>query len=421
MHALGNYRRYNSRKRRFTSPAFCVSDEQRLRHTWVIGKTGMGKSTFLANSIIQDIRAGNGCALFDPHGDLAEEVLQFVPPWRRNDVIYFNPADIEYPIGFNPLANVDPDRRPLVVSTVVDTLHSIWPDSWGPQLQMFLEATCGALLEMPGATLPGINLMLTSSKFRAEVLRHVHDVGVRSFWDRDFALMPEREQRERSLSTLNKVGQFLTDFRLRNIVGQAKSGFDIDDIMANRKVFIANLAQGELGIGKSRLLGALLIVGFHLAAMRRKDRLPFHIAVDEFQTFGASTFADMLSGVRKFGVSLTLVHQYVEQLDQPLRAALIGTVGTILALKIGATDAEAISTELSLKPTDMTLIEAHSAYVRAADRTTQISIPPLTAKRYPSAPCRIIRRCRTELAGMRHQVERRIDGLLSSSAQGVNS
>ena len=309
----------------------------------------MGKSTFLANSLIQDIRAGNGCALFDPHGDLAEQILEYVPPWRRNDVIYFNPADIEYPIGFNPLANVDPDRRPLVVSTVVDALHSLWPDSWGPQLQMFLEATCGALLEMPGATLPQINLMLTDAKFRAHVLRHVQDVGVRSFWERDFALMPEREQRERSLSTLNKVGQFLNDFRLRNIVGQPRSGFDIDDILANRKVFIANLAQGELGIGKSRLLGALLIVCFHLAALRRRDRTPFHIAVDEFHSFGASTFADMLSGVRKYGVSLTLANQYVDQLAEPLRAALFGTVGTVVAFSIGVRDAPYLAPEFSMK------------------------------------------------------------------------
>jgi type IV secretory pathway TraG/TraD family ATPase VirD4 len=404
MHALGTYRRYNSRRRKFTSPSFYISDEARLRHLWVIGKTGMGKSTFLANSLIEDIRAGAGCALFDPHGDLAEEILSYVPPWRRNDVIYFNPADIEYPIGFNPLANVEPDRRPLVVSTVVDALHSIWPDSWGPQLQMFLEATCGALLEMPGATLPGINLMLTDAKFRAHVLRHVKDVGVRSFWERDFALMPDRERRERSLSTLNKVGQFLSDFRLRNIVGQPRSGFDIDDIMANRKVFIANLAQGELGVGKSKLLGALLIVCFHLAALRRQDRTPFHIAIDEFHTFGASTFAEMLSGIRKYGVSLTLAHQYLDQLPESLRAAIIGTVGNIVAFRVGARDAEALAPEFSLKPDDFTGLSAHTAQVRTGERTIVLSMPALSAKRCPSGPRRVVNRCHNELAMMRADV-----------------
>jgi len=398
MHALGTYRRYSSRKRRFTSPAFCISDEQRLRHLWVIGKTGMGKSTFLANSIIQDIRAGNGCALFDPHGDLAEEILNYIPPWRRNDVIYFNPADIDYPIGFNPLANVHPDRRPLVVSTIVDALHSIWPDSWGPQLQMFLEATCGALLETPRTTLADINRMLTDAAFRAWVLRHVKDVGIRGFWERDFALMPDREQRERSLSTLNKVGQFLMDFRLRNIVGQPKSGFDIDDILANGKVFVANLAQGDLGVGKSRLLGALLIVCFHLAAIRRKNRRPFHFALDEFHLFGAATFNDMLSGIRKFGVSLTLAHQYLDQLDSGLRAALVGTTGTIVAFQIGIEDAEFLARELAAKPSDLTSTSPYAAYTRRNERSVLLSMPPLGFKKYPAAMGRIVNRCRNTMA-----------------------
>ena len=376
--------------------------------TWKPPAISYDKSTFLANSLIQDIRAGNGCALFDPHGDLAEQILEYVPPWRRNDVIYFNPADIEYPIGFNPLANVEPDRRPLVVSTVVDALHSLWPDSWGPQLQMFLEATCGALLEMPGATLPQINLMLTDAKFRAHVLRHVKDVGVRSFWERDFALMPEREQRERSLSTLNKVGQFLNDFRLRNIVGQPRSGFDIDDILSNRKVFIANLAQGELGIGKSRLLGALLIVCFHLAALRRRDRTPFHIAVDEFHSFGASTFADMLSGVRKYGVSLTLAHQYIDQLDSSLRAAVIGTVGTKISFAIGSKDAEVLAPEVSLKTDDLTRLLPYTAYVDAGGPTIPLRMPTILAKRFPSASRRITERYRNELATLRTKAETRV-------------
>lgn len=415
MHALGTYRRYNARRGRFTSPSFCIPDERRATHTWVLGKTGVGKSTFLANSIVQDIRAGNGFALFDPHGDLAETVLSLFPPARRKDVVYFNPADADSPIGFNPLAQVEPDRRPLVVSTVTDALHSLWPDSWGPQLQMFLEASCGALLETPGSTLPGIGLMLTSARYRALVLRSVRDVGVRNFWERDFALMTEREQRERSLSTLNKVGQFLNDFRLRNIVGQARSGFDIDDILSGRKIFIANLAQGELGLGKSRLLGALLVVCFYLAALRRKDRSPFHMYVDEFQTFGASTFAEMLSGIRKYGVSLTLAHQYLEQLDDKLRAAIIGTIGTTVAFRVGARDAEVLAPEFSLKPDDFTTLEAHKAYVRTADRTVPLTMPPLNAKRFPSAPRRIANRCRNELAKPRHQVEKDIARLFSDA------
>ena len=411
MHALGTYRRYNPRLRRFTTPSFVVSDARRLTHLWVLGKTGMGKSTFLLNSISQDIRAGRGCVLLDPKGDLARDVLAIVPPQRRRDVIYFDPTDIAFPIGFNPLSNVDPDQRPLIVSTVVDALHSLWPDSWGPQLQQFLEASVGALIEAPGATLPGINLMLTSETFRQRILAHVKDVGVRSFWDRDFRHMTEREQRERSLSTINKVAQFFNDFRLRNIVGQARSGFDVDEVLATNKIFVANLSQGQLGIGKSRLLGALLIVSFYMASLRRKERHLFPFYVDEFQTFGASTFADMLSLLRGFGVSLTLAHQYIEQLDPLLYAALVGTVGTTVAFKIGARDAEKFALEFDRKPSDLTLLEPHTALVRTGERTVQLDMPPSLLKRYPSGESRIQANCRNHLARPRAEVEAEISRL----------
>src|SRR5665213_2411322 len=404
MHALGTYRRYNPRRRQFTTPSFVVSDARRLTHLWVLGKTGMGKRTFLLNSISQDIRAGRGCVLLDPKGDLARDVLAVVPPQRRRDVIYFDPTDIAFPIGFNPLSNVDPDQRPLIVSTVVDALHSLWPDSWGPQLQQFLEASVGALIEAPGATLPGINLMLTSETFRQRILAHVKDVGVRSFWDRDFRHMTDREQRERSLSTINKVAQFFNDFRLRNIVGQARSGFDVDKLLATNKIFVANLSQGQLGIGKSRLLGALLIVSFYMASLRRKERHLFPFYVDEFQTFGASTFADMLSLIRGFGVSLTLAHQYIEQLDPLLYAALVGTVGTTVAFKIGARDAEKFALEFDRKPSDLTLLEPHTALVRTGERTVQLDMPLSLLKRYPSGESRIRANCRNHLARPRAEV-----------------
>jgi type IV secretory pathway TraG/TraD family ATPase VirD4 len=411
MHALGTYRRYNSRRRRFTSPSFGMSDERRLTHLWVLGKTGMGKSTFLLNSISQDIRAGRGCVLLDPKGDLACDVLAIIPPPRRRDVIYFDPADIAFPMGFNPLSSVEPDQRPMVVSTVVDALHSLWPESWGPQLQQFLEASVGALIEAPGATLPGINLMLTSERFRQHILGYVTDVGVRSFWDRDFRHMTEREQRERSLSTLNKVAQFFNDFRLRNIVGQARSGFDADDVLATNKIFIANLSQGQLGIGKSRLLGALLVVSFYMASLRRKERHLFPIYVDEFQTFGASTFADMLSILRGFGVSLTLAHQYIEQLDPLLYAALVGTVGTTVAFKIGTRDAEKLAPEFDRKPSDLSLLEPYTAFVRTGERTVYLAMPTCPVKHYPSGESRILANCHNHLARPRSVVEEEISRL----------
>jgi hypothetical protein len=330
-------------------------------------------------------------------------------------VVYFNPADSDYPIGFNPLARVESDRRPLMASAIVDALHSLWPDSWGPQLEMFLQAACAALLEARNATLPGISLLLTDPGYRASVLRQVGDLGVRNFWERDFVHMPEREQRERSLSTLNKIGQFLNDFRLRNILGQPQGGLDIDAVLAERKVFIANLAQGQLGIGKSRLLGALLIVSFHMAALRRRERTPFHLVVDEFHSFGNATFAEMLSGARKFGLSLTLAHQYLEQLGDTLKAALIGTVGTIVSFRIGVRDAEILAPELDRKLSDLTGLAAHRALVRTGDVTVELNMPPLAAKIFPSASRRIQNRCRNELAVPRAVAERRVASLFGSA------
>lgn len=418
MHALGTFRRYNTRRRRFTAPSFHIPDERRLTHLWVLGKTGMGKSTFLLNSLMQDIRAGRGCFLIDPKGDLARDVLAIVPPARRRDVIYFDPSDISFPIGFNPLASVDADQRPLVVSTVVDALHSLWPDSWGPQLQQFLEASVGALIEAQGATLPAINLMLTSTPFRQRILAHVKDVGIRSFWERDFPHMSDKEQRERSLSTLNKVAQFFNDFRVRNIVGQPQSGFDLNDILRSNKLFVANLAQGQLGIGKSRLIGAILTVSFYMAALRRKERHLFPFYADEFQLFGASTFGDMLSILRSFGIAMTLAHQYVEQLDPRLHAALVGTVGTTVAFKVGSRDAEVLTPEFDRKPSDLTLLEPHTALVRSGERTIQLDMPPCSAKRYPAGETRIRANCRNQLARPRAAVERDIAALLRLADPG---
>jgi len=408
MHALGTYRHYNRRRRRFTAPSFLISEERRLTHLWVLGKTGMGKSTFLLNSIWQDMRAGRGCVVLDPKGDLALDVLAIVPPARRRDVIYFDPADIAFPVGFNPLSNVMPDQRPLVIATSVDALHSLWPDSWGPQLQQFLEASIGALLEAPGAALPGIGLMLTSKRFRERTLTYVNDIGLRSFWLRDFQHMSDREQRDRSLSTLNKVAQFFNDFRMRNILGQTRSSLDFDDVLSSRKLFIANLSQGQLGLGKSRLLGGLLVVSFYLAALRRPERHLFQFYVDEFQTFGASTFAEMLSILRGFGVAMTLAHQFVDQLDPALFAALTGTVGTTVAFRLGTHDAERLAPEFDRKPSDLTPLDPHTALVRTGSSTIELDMPPCAAKRHPSGARRIRSNSRSRWARPRAEVERAI-------------
>jgi type IV secretory pathway TraG/TraD family ATPase VirD4 len=331
---------FNFRRKRRSRPIFSITEEERSRHLWVIGKTGVGKSTFLLNVIAQDIRAGNGIGIFDPHGTLADAVLSLIPPRRRKDVVLFDPSDRDFPIGFNIFHNVPEERRPFVASSVVDCFKAIWGASWGPQLEMFLYAASAAVLDFPDGTLLGVKQIMTSKIYRARVLGNVRDPAVRDFWQTDFAKhMPEKEQRERTLSTLNKIGQLITDPTIRNIIGQPRSRLSFREIMDDRKIFIARLPQGELGIQKSSLIGALLISALHTAALQRPQHsTPFHVTVDEFHNFGLG-FNEMLSGIRKFGVTLTLCHQYLAQLDDDLANAMIGTIGATLAFQLGGNDA----------------------------------------------------------------------------------
>lgn len=400
---LGTFRRYNSRRRRFTSPFFDLPDENRLTHLWVVGKTGMGKSTFLLNCIVQDLRAGRGCCLIDPKGDLAKEVLTVIPPFRRKDVVYFDPADIDYPIGFNPLE--------ATASAVMAAFHHLFRDSWGPQLEQILKAAILAV--RPTGTLLDIKFLLTSRSFRERVA--ITDPLVHDFWTRDFARhMPEKEQRDRTLSTLNKVRQFLDEPMLRNIVAQP-SAFDLGDIIDRGGIFIANLAAGRLGQDNAALLGAFLISSLYSAALARDRRDLFPIYVDEAYLFGSAAFAEMLSILRSFGISLTLANQYLGQLDPRLRSALLGNVGTTVAFKLGSEDAEALAPGFDCKPSDFMLLPPHEALVRIGDRTIELAMQAAAAKRYPSGPDRIMRQCRNQLARSRQTIERSIATFIAAA------
>lgn len=400
---LGTFRRYNPRKRRFTSPSFDISDERRLTHLWVTGKTGMGKSTFLLNSIVQDIRAGRGCFVIDPKGDLALDVLSTIPPSRRRDTIYFDPSDTDFPIGFNPLE--------AKASAVMAAFHHLFRDSWGPQLEQILKAA--VLAVQPHGTLLDVKFMLTSRRLRDRVA--MSDPLVHDFWRRDFARhMSEKEQRDRTLSTLNKVRQFLDDPMLRNIVAQP-SAFDLRDVIDTGKIFVANLAAGQMGQDNSALLGAFLISSLHSAAISRQGRDLFPVYVDEAYLFGSGAFAEMLSILRSFGISLTLANQYIGQLDDRLQAALIGNVGTTVAFKVGSQDAATIAPDMDCKPSDITLLEPHHAMVRTGDRTIELTMPPYTAKRYPSGPEKIRRQCRNQLAQSRQRVEQAIQEFITNT------
>ncbi|MBX3512056.1 MAG: hypothetical protein KF750_00560 [Xanthobacteraceae bacterium] len=415
---LGYVRQFDPHERREFFTPFALSAERRLQHLFVIGRTGTGKSTALKNFILQDIADGSGCAFFDPHGDDALQLLSLVPPSRQQDVIFYDPSDFDFPIGFNPLYRVPPLRRPFVASAVVDCFRAIWGHSWGPQVEMFVYAGVAALLDRSDGTLLGLKFLLTSPRYRARVMAEVLDPAIRNFWETDFEThMPEREQRERTLSTLNKIGALIADPAIRNSIAQVRTKINFEAILAERKIFIARLPQGELGIEKSSLIGALLLSNFHLNALRRKERAPFHLYLDEFHHFGNGTVIEMLSGIRKFGVSLTLACQYLDQLTPAMRAAILGTAGTMLAFRIGALDAAALDPEFALSQDDiaLTALPSHRAYVRA-DRTFELHMPGLPTSGRAKTAKSIRNRCRSQLVLPREVIEERIARFIRNTA-----
>lgn len=329
---------------------FGISAADQRQHIYIIGKTGSGKSTLLLNLIVQHIALGHGVGLIDPHGDLAEELLHHIPPKRADHLVYFNPGDLEFPIGLNVLANVAPDNRHLVASGVVSAFKGIWRDSWGPRLEYILYNAVSALLDCRNATLLGVNRMLTDDAFRTKVIRQINDPFIRAFWDQEYAGYDERFKREAIAPVQNKMGQFLMNPVVRNILGQVKSKVSIPFIMDQGRIFIANLSKGNLGHEKANLLGSLLTTQFQLAAMARsnrpeEERRDFYLFIDEFQNFSTDAFASILAEARKYRSCLILSHQYIDQLPFPIRQAVFGNVGTLITFRIGNTDAELMEKE----------------------------------------------------------------------------
>jgi len=329
---------------------FGIKTDDRRRHMYFIGKTGMGKSTALENMIIQDIQAGRGVCVVDPHGDLVEKVIDYIPSHRVNDTIYFNPADLDFPIAFNVLEKVDAAERHLVVSGLIGVFKKIWADSWGPRLEYVLHHAISALLEYPGSTLLGIMRMLTDKAFRKRVIDKISDPVVKAFWVEEYSKYPDRFQAEAIAPIQNKVGRFLSSALIRNILGQVSSSFNMRDIMDQQKILLLNLSKGRVGEDNSALLGAMMITKIQLAAMSRVDtpedrRRDFYLYVDEFQNFATESFASILSEARKYHLNLIIAHQYVEQLEEEVAAAVFGNVGTMIAFRVGATDAEQFEKE----------------------------------------------------------------------------
>jgi len=335
----------DSRNRRVP---FGIKAKDRSKHLYVIGKTGMGKSTLLENMAVQDMKNGEGLAFLDPHGGTAEKLLDYVPRERIDDVLYFAPFDMDYPIAFNVMEDVGPDKRHLVVNGLMSTFEKIWVDAWSARMAYILQNTLLALLEFPNSTLLGVNRMLSDKDYRRAVVANIRDPSVKSFWIDEFAKYTERFAAEATPAIQNKVGQFTSNPLIRNIIGQPKSSFNLRDLIDNRKIIIVNLSKGRVGEGNANLLGSMLITRIYLAAMSRADsssselnRLPnFYLYVDEFQSFANKSFENILSEARKYKLNLTIAHQYVEQMEEEIQAAVFGNVGTTVAFRVGPLDAE---------------------------------------------------------------------------------
>ncbi len=371
--------------------AFGIKAKDRTRHVYVIGKTGMGKSTLLENMAVQDIKNGEGMAFIDPHGKTADLLLEYIPEERIKDVVYFAPFDMEYPISFNVLESVDPDKRHLVVSGLMSTFKKIWQDAWSARMEYILTNTLLALLEYPEATLLGVNRMLSDKEFRKKVISHVTDPSVKTFWVDEFANYTERMAAEAVPAIQNKIGQFTANALIRNMIGQPKSSFDIRKLMDERKIMIINLSKGRIGETNANLLGGMLITKVYLAALSRADvpdrvlkGLPnFYLFVDEFQSFANESFADILSEARKYKLNLTMAHQYIEQMEEEVRAAVFGNVGTMIVFRVGAYDAEVLEKEFAPEFTAEDIVNLGFAQIYLKLMIDGISSHPFSATTLP--------------------------------------
>lgn len=331
---------------------FGIKKDDRRRHFYTIGKTGMGKSNLMENMAIQDIQLGNGMAYVDPHGEGAEKLLDFIPENRIKDVIFFNPADLDFPIAFNIMEKVDFRYRHLVAGGLMGVFKKVWPDVWSARMEYILNNSILALLEYPDSTLLGVNRMLAEPDYRAEVVSKITDPIVRAFWVTEYARYTQRYEIEATAAIQNKVGQFVSNALIRNIIGQTKSTINMRQIMDEEKILILDLSKGRIGEDNSRLLGALLITKIQLAAMSRVDipepeRKDFYLYVDEFQNFATESFANILSEARKYRLNLIVGHQYITQMDEIVRDAVFGNVGTMAVFRIGAEDADFLEKEFT--------------------------------------------------------------------------
>jgi CxxC-x17-CxxC domain-containing protein len=371
---------------------FGIKRQDRRQHTYVIGKSGTGKSVLLHNMIVQDISNGEGVAVVDPHGELVEGVLEKIPKERMNDVVYFNPADSEFHVGFNILENPDPRYKHLVASGLMGIFTKIWAGVWSPRMEYILSNCVLALLETPGSTLLGIPRILVDEDFRHEVLSHVTDPVVKAFWVTEYEKWSPQFRNEAIVPIQNKVGAFLSTPMIRNIVGQPKSTINIFDLMNEKKIILVNVSKGRIGEDNSALLGAMLITKIQLAAMERvripeEQRSDFYLYVDEFQNFATQSFANILSEARKYRLDLTMANQYIGQLvdegNATVRDAVFGNVGTMIVFRVGAADAEFLEKEFEPEFTIQDIVNLPNYHIYLKLMVNGVSSRPFSAVTLP--------------------------------------
>ncbi len=421
---------------------FGIKIDDRRRHVYLVGKTGMGKTVTMENMAIQDIQQGKGLGFIDPHGEAAEKLLDFVPQSRINEVVYFNPADLDFPLAFNVMEKVDIAHRHLVASGLMGVFKKIWPDVWSARMEYILNNCILALLEYPDSTLLGVNRMLADSEYRKKVIDKVTDPVVKSFWVQEFARYTQRYEVEATAAIQNKVGQFISAPLIRNIIGQVKTSINMREVMDGGKILIANISKGRIGEDNSRLLGALLITKLQLAAMSRVDipeeeRKDFYLYVDEFQNFATKSFVNILSEARKYRLSLTLANQYITQLEEmtptgrssEVRDAIFGNVGTITSFRVGAEDAEFLEREFipEFNAEDLVNLAKYNIYLKlmidgVAGRPFSAETLPPFSKLEQSNKEKIIKISRERYSTPRKIIEEKISrwtGVLKLPEEGT--
>ncbi len=414
---------------------FGIKKKDRRQHFYVVGKTGTGKSELLKNIILQDINNGEGVGVVDPHGELAEDIVRKIPGSRINDVIYFNPADAEYPIGFNVLEVPDAKYKHLVVSDLMAIFTKIWANVWSARMEYILQNCILALLDTPGTTLLGIPRILVDKNYRERIVRNIKDPVVRSFWVHEYETWREQFRNEAIVPIQNKVGQFLNTPFIRNIVGQPKSTLNVQDIMNAGKILIVNVSKGRLGEDNAALLGAMVVTKLQLASMERvrileEERKDFYLYIDEFQNFATDSFASILSEARKYRLNLIVAHQYIGQLvtetSTKVRDAIFGNVGTMVVFRVGAADAEALEPEFEPEFTiqDLVNLPNWNVYLKLmVDGVTSrpfsaLTLPPMRWGDTEDHSVKIVKVSRERYSVDRKEVEERIERWASALFEG---